>query len=143
MKPRNVLSFLVVFSAVAFLFSCGENSSNESVIVSEVKQFSEDNPLSNHRTIEPDYSGKVVVKFKDGTDVRLSSFDGLRMNGGEGPFISAGKAITSRVNDFVRPELVEGRVTNISRVTAATEEEVDNWCEYWAKQGVELHDWNL
>ena len=92
------------------------------------------------------YSGKVVIKFKDGTDVRLRPEDR------DGPFVSLAGVDVSEVNEIIarynppsspfRKGGIEGDL-NIQRVTQASEEEVEAWMEWWRKQGVTLHDWNL
>ncbi|MBI2974872.1 MAG: hypothetical protein HYY43_04710, partial [Deltaproteobacteria bacterium] len=176
--------FIVIFICAVLAISCGGDSVSDSVIASAggAWQSPEENlPInlqvdsgaqgiassatpprndnaiapSDQRTNAPDYSGKVVIKFKDGTDVRLRPEDR------NGPFVSLAGADVSGVNEVVQrtrhPR--EGgdldrameipasagmtRVTNITRVMTASEEEVSRWQEYWRKRGVTLHDWNL
>ena len=100
-----------------------------------------DSRLRGNDSANDDYSGKIVIKFKDGTDVRLSPFDWLRTS--EGPFVSLAGVDTRELNSHVRPEIVEGRITNLRRVMSASEEDVDAWREWWRKQGATLNDWNL
>ena len=146
MKPSEksfALEFYALIAAAIFTAvaaGCGSNSPDEDVTLNA----SEGSPVNVipinllDGSLPTDGSiVKVVVKFKDGTDVRLSSFN----QGEDMPFTSPlGKAITNGVNALVTS--YDSRVTNIGRVMQASELDVDAWRASWARQGVTLNDWN-
>jgi len=143
---KGFLSLLALLFLLALLASsCGSNSSEDDASLS----FSEGSPANTipinllDGSLPTDGSiVKVVVKFKEGSDVRLSSFDGLKMIGSEGPFKSlVDPATASKINRVVTADT--SRVINISRVMAESEEDVEQWRRSWAERGVELKDWNL
>ncbi|MBI2975233.1 MAG: S8 family serine peptidase [Deltaproteobacteria bacterium] len=143
--------FIVIFICAILAISCGGNFSQsdvngtiepEDLPINLQVDNDNTNEQTHQRTNAPDYSGKVVIKFKDGTDVRLSSFDRLRTNGDDGPFMSLAGADVREINEILR-SAQNDRVGGITRVMTASEEEVSRWQEYWRKRGVTLHDWNL
>ena len=165
-KIAILFAALVVMCGI--FVSCGseETSADTQEIAAPPSEARNDTPLADEQS---DYTGQVVIKFKDGTSVRLDTENPF------GPFINRRSDLPrqtyelNRVNEVVRGArgiatsspilrqsfdmaqdvaqderlLAMTRVVNITRVPRATEDEVDRWREDWARRGVTMHDWNL
>ncbi len=161
--------FIILLAALVLMcgifVSCGSEDVIPAVVSVDLTNASPlPSPLVGEGQGEGDYTGKVVVKFKDGTNVRLSSRDSSSLDGlgtqNDMQFITTRRDSpreayeVRRVNEVVSsapltPALsLKGRggtarVTDIRRVMEEQEEVVEQWQRRLRDEGQTIKDWNL
>lgn len=143
MMPRSKkVSLIAVLFLTAIIFTaCGGSTSQDEQGV-DLGLSAGELPINLQQSDSGVFSGKVVVKFKDGTDVRLS-----QEPASTGPFKSLSNVDVGRVNSLIiNSSSIVGRelqIANIRRTSPVSEQDVDSWRNYWANQNVQTQDWNL
>lgn len=142
MKPSKV--FVVFVTATTLLIGCGGDSTD----TEQGLNFQTDDPQfsdSQSLAATDSYTGKIVVKFKEGTGIRLRAGDAdgppPEADSPSAKFVSLADTDTHTINSLLTT--YDSRLTGINRATRVPEDELERSLTYWQGRGVKLHDMNL